>query len=459
MKKIIIKQKNSKLNELSTLITRILKSIFINKSSNIVFYKYKSINIKENKYLNKKYVKFNNTAKKNKLKKNNLSNLGNYLKLKKHFFYIFSVILVPFFVIIIIFLIYVNNSIFFSVVLAYEYKILSYEDIIDLDNDNIITTLSAEEGVTVSDYTTGTKIVGEKAQGKISVFNATSEVVVIKAGTKVTCISSSCNGLEYVAVNDLNIGPGSASDLEIIASDIGVEFNIAINAGRFKIGNFDPNVEIVASNIRPIQGGTIKKTIMIVSKEDIERLQNKALEELKILLRSKIIYDPNYVNKYVFLKESDIKISNITVDGDKEGDEKDIFNLTVKANGELNAISNSKIIPKIQEMKLKVTPNGYFIDDKSFNYSVQALYNNSNNRPYLQVKLNGIMRLIVDIEYIKNQIKQKRLNEAVKFLENLSNLKVLEMVYTPEFIPEYFRFIPADTNRIRIQVIALDPSK
>lgn len=378
---------------------------------------------------------------------------------KRIVFYISSILLFPALVIATGIYFFLSGSALYTVNLRYEYQNLSIQKQIDVKNspNSLFTTtvLSAEEGITVSGEATGQKIVGNKASGYISVFNATTEVKLIKKGTSVTCISAACNGLIYIVDSDLNLGPGSsATDLKIIAADIGENYNLAINEGRFKISNFNPNTEIVALNIQPLTGGTPKKIVKTVTASDLKNLEEKAMKDLKSILLTKITTDPNNSTKYIFSNAS-FKIEKLSSDGDKENAETEIVNLTVRAKGTIEAIPISNIMPIIQEIKSTIAPEGYYLDEKTFTYTIDS--SSSGDNFLINITAKGIGRINLDIKELKSKIAGKSLKESENILKSIPNISGVNTDYAPQLMPEFLRKVPNNHDKIQIRLIAEDP--
>lgn len=142
---------------------------------------------------------------------------------------------------------------------------------------------------------TGEKMVGEKAVGTVTIFNRTNEDVQFPSGTKL--ISEGEASLEFflresVAVEaktaDLDSGVDrlGESQVEVIAGDIGPDYNLSKNS-LFKIEGESEN-DYIARAHDDITGGSNRK-VSAVSPDDIlglrtfleEELSQKATEELE----------------------------------------------------------------------------------------------------------------------------------------------------------------------------------
>jgi len=196
--------------------------------------------------------------------------------------------------------------------------------------DNVIggKTLSVSLDATLSTATTGKKDVGNKAKGIITIFNNTSSSKTFQKGVTTT----SSNGLDFTLDNNVTVAsasgdvfsgttPGKAK-VNVVANKIGTEYNLPSNT-KFAIGD---NPLVAAKNDDPFEGGT-KKTVAVVSKNDIDKLlkelpktlQDKAREDLTkvtppdndmlpILLSEKI-------DKKNFDKDVDDEANKITLKG------------------------------------------------------------------------------------------------------------------------------------------------
>ena len=433
------------------------------KSDNrIIFYDYKFISLSTRKSLSAREgrKKWPSSQIKKKSLFVNLQGVILAAFKSKSFLYILSFFLIVLLISYFILSLYFKNSVLFEADIAYEYKKLYTEETLSIGVDSerqVVQELFLEDGITISDYSTGEKFVGEYSSGAIAVFNATSEILEIKAGTEVVCISTSCNGKVYYSVDTLNLGPGSSDELKIKASDIGEDYNVQINAGRFKVGSYSPTSEVVASNIKQISGGTPKKKVNVVAEEDLRKLEARASKELESIIKSNIISDPNNSRGYLFFNDS-FRMEKVFSESDGVGDEKEIVNFTLRAKGYLKAIDKSDILPRIEEIKGSMTPDGYYFDDRTFFYELYPL-GTSNNALNVKVVISGIARVQIDMISLKNSLKSKPLSEALEILNNLDKVKVMEFRYNYDFLPNYLKYMPDNTDQIKIRLLALDPKE
>ncbi|MCL6096734.1 MAG: hypothetical protein M1444_03615 [Patescibacteria group bacterium] len=177
--------------------------------------------------------------------------------------------------------------------------------------------VSVSEDGTDSTQATGTKDVGDKAKGVVTIFSQLSESQTLPKGTAI----KSPNGLSFtldsaVTINsvgshsaDQSVTPSTAN-VNVTAADIGKSSNLP-SGTKFTISGF-AITDLVAKNDNPFSGGT-SKTITVVSKDDIaklltdlpKKLEDKAKNDITGKLSSDKALLPNFVSKNVEKKDFD----------------------------------------------------------------------------------------------------------------------------------------------------------
>jgi ribosomal protein S8E len=381
---------------------------------------------------------------------------------KRLLFYIGALVIVPILIISIGLYAFLSFSALYTVNITYEYKNItaSKQIIASTGTSTDFSVVKLEETDAVSSFqnTTGQKVNGERARGRITVFNATSEIKTFPKGTTITCVSAACNGLVYTSVNDLNLGPGSSvNDYEIIASDIGENYNLATSAGRFKIAKFDSTTEITSSNIAPIAGGTPKVTVKVISAADIQSVEARAVEDLKVILVNKIKSNPTYNSQYI-ISDNSIVVEKISAETDKEGTESEVVNTSVRAKGTVDAFPKEQIQKVIDELKTSFVPVGYYLDEKTF-APTNNVISSTPGQITIEVTVSGIARIKVDEAELKKELAGQSLDEADKILALIPNSKSFTTEYTPSTMPSFLRRVPSDPERIQVRFISLAPSE
>lgn len=149
---------------------------------------------------------------------------------------------------------------------------------IDLEKRVIPATLTKKEVSGEKTIpTSGTKLTGERAKGKVVIYRTGSELKLNK-GTKV----QSANGLTFVLDDDVVVASGSASsptktEAQVTAADIGSEYNLSAGES-FSVANYATS-EIEAKNEEAFSGGSSRE-ISSVSPSDYERVFSELKKEL-----------------------------------------------------------------------------------------------------------------------------------------------------------------------------------
>lgn len=143
-----------------------------------------------------------------------------------------------------------------------------------VDGQVVEGTVSGEK----TTQATGTKTVGDRAAGKVTVYR-TGPSLVLPAGTTLT----SQNGLKFTLNEQTQVASGSAVKrgevgAPVTATDIGAQYNLA-GGTTFSVGNFSES-DLGAENKEAFSGGSSRE-ITAVSEEDRKGLEEDLSEELE----------------------------------------------------------------------------------------------------------------------------------------------------------------------------------
>jgi len=188
----------------------------------------------------------------------------------------------------------------------------------DVKNNLIAAEIiSIDEDGTSETVVTGTKAIGDKAKGTVTIFSQLSDSQTLSKGT----VIKSPNGLSFTLDNNVtinSIGSHSAdqaitpstANASVTASDIGKESNLP-SGTKFTIAGFATS-DLVAKNDNPFSGGT-SKSVTVVSKDDItklltdlpKKLEDKAKNDIAGKLSADKTILPNFVSQTVSKKDFD----------------------------------------------------------------------------------------------------------------------------------------------------------
>ena len=182
----------------------------------------------------------------------------------------------------------------------------------DLPADNLETAVSAEKSVP----TTGSKLVGDKATGAVSVANNVKTARSLPAGT----ILTSPSGLKFVLDETITVASGSGDVFnlqpakavaKITAVQIGGDSNLSAGTV-FKVGTYAEN-ETAAKNEAAISGGTSRQA-KVVAKDDVAKLRSDLTDTLKNLgrdqLTQKVSADQQLITESISLQSTSENFSH-----------------------------------------------------------------------------------------------------------------------------------------------------
>lgn len=164
------------------------------------------------------------------------------------------------------------------------------------DDTNIKGSIISSESITVeedgeiSKPTTGTKEVGEKAKGTVTLYSRFSSPKTLDESTVLT----GPNSLKFSLDKSVNIASSSAdassppttTNVSVTATNVGKEYNLPSNT-KLTVADMAA-ATIVAKNDTAFSGGS-KKEILVVSKDDVKKLEEDIVKNLESRARSNII--------------------------------------------------------------------------------------------------------------------------------------------------------------------------
>lgn len=295
--------------------------------------------------------------------------------------------------------------------------------------------------------TTGKKDVGTKSKGTVTIFNISNNTVSLPANTIIT----SSNGLKFTLDNLVIVASGSGdaisgtkpatSNVNVTASDIGVEYNLPSNI-KFSLGN---NTEVAAKNDSPFSGGT-KKQITVVSKEDIKKLtetlpknlEAKAKEELAKKISKDRVLLPIFLsttlqNEKVNSLGEEVKVATLKATVLYQG-------LSYKKN-DINSLASTLLQNDV--------PKDLTFDLSNIKVDVLDINEKKNEEFSANLKLKALLLPKIDQEKIKKQIAGKSLESTQNQLAKLPQVSNVHISQTPN-LPLLPKRIPTIHKNIQI---------
>ena len=349
-----------------------------------------------------------------------------------------------------------------EVVLILKPRVLQKDFVIKLDpaltvpdKENLILPASeiqtAVEGKKETN-TTGGKLVGEKAKGKVVIYNRTDKAKSLPAGTELggpenlkftlneaVNIASESAGSDYVRI------PGKA-EVEVTAVEIGSEGNLA-SGSEFNVGNLAKS-DFVAKNESSFSEGSSRE-IQVVAKAD----QDKVLAELQEELEEKAISDlkTKLTPGQKLVEESLLtQVVEKTFD-QKVGDEanKVSLKLEVKATALSFQEDEFKQLAEVEIRNLIPSDFDYDSDKTEIEFRPQT----STEKGVFAFKALFKADLVpkLELEEIKKNLLGKKPIIGKTYLGNLPNVADFNVQIRPRFPASIVTF-PRLLKRINIEI-------
>jgi dUTPase len=331
-------------------------------------------------------------------------------------------------------------------------------------------TLSGLKIATSADYTlslntTGTELEGEKAKGKVNLYNYTNDEVTVKKGTKLTYKNKD---VSYVFVTssevkvpasttsspnppDIVTTPGKVQ-VEVTAENIGESYNIKDDKD-LDVKGYGSD-ELSASSAEDFKGGSSKE-VKIVAAADITKLEQDLTSY--ITSQSGTALKNRVPNGYSLIDKSEKIVSKNVVINNKAGEKKDTISGSITAQVEGLTYSKTELADFMGEISQSqnMVPPGFEFHSYNKDIQVEVLGNTENTvlspaEADLQVTFRFYIAPKVNVENIFNDIKGKNAEEAIEVLGKISDVQNPEISILPGF--PFFNKVPKNAQDVDIQV-------
>jgi hypothetical protein len=334
---------------------------------------------------------------------------------------------------------------------------------VDIQTLTIPATVSVEK-VNGSDTgsPSGQATRGNKAGGFVDVWNSrVGEAIAVAAGTVVTNPS---NGLKYLVTTAITVPAatesggvvtvGKSEDVRIEAETFGDQYNIDVSSTviEMKLGDYPTSgtESVVVKRFEAISGGTTE-SFTAVSQEDVDGIQQKLVERLTKQGRDKL---KNLVREgYTILSGTEefevTKVSSVPAVGEAGS------RLDVSVEGEISILVVAK-----KDLQAAITALVQQNQDQEIDYAIDATAEESlTNIQKIEggvtftVSSSGSLKSQVDETEIREALSGKTVEEARRYLgEQVPEIDRFVLSFSPEFLPEFLKYIPRDPARIKLQV-------
>ena len=316
----------------------------------------------------------------------------------------------------------------------------------------ILAAHTIEEKVSAkkTNETTGVKVVGDKATGKITLYNKTDGEKIFDQGTKLTKGDLVFTLDEEVKIASASDQGGSKeygkADVNITATDIGADYNLAKET-ELQIASFDFGTysAVIAESF---SGGSSREVgVVSISDRDqlIEELRQKLLTEAQDEIEEKL-------GEGEYVAAANIsKVDHQQLDAEI-GDEIGAVTLDLSVTVQALVYKTEDLKPLAQKVLEVDIPDGYTLANSEPQIlSAPDQESSKSGAVHLLVNITSEAKPDLDFDELKTAILGKRISEAQQTLVAKDSIKSVEINLIPGLAAKLYPRVPKDPAKIEIK--------
>lgn len=301
--------------------------------------------------------------------------------------------------------------------------------------------------------TTGIGLVGDKAKGKVTIYNKTSEETELTSGTVL-----SSDGISFLLDETVKV-PGAVEknggsgvdygkvETAVTAKDIGSDANFNKDT-KFRVGDYyDDKFSAVASD--NFSGGSSRE-VRVVAEVDLNTLSssltNKLAEEAK-----KDFTDESKDGVHL-VPTGNIKTTKSDFSA-KVGDETDSLTLDMTLSVEaIKYLSTDLKSLALAMLKADLPENYVFADEDPSLLSGDAQTATGSSKVKLSADLSAKAVANLNQDNLRTLTLGKDWQQAISDLEADKYIKSAQIIFNPPFLSSILRKLPSDQSRVTFEL-------
>ncbi|CAN5272908.1 hypothetical protein BH10PAT2_BH10PAT2_0040 [soil metagenome] len=300
---------------------------------------------------------------------------------------------------------------------------------------------------------TGSKIIGDKAKGAVTLYNRTSSPKTFTAGTVIngatqkytldtdTTIASASSGSDPTVIN---VGNSNAT---ITAVAIGADSNISKNTD-LTIDSFSKD-SYLARTTSDISGGTSRE-ILAVSADDQLKLKTSLLKDLTDQAAEEFKKDSS--SGLYIVPTNQVKVLKSTYSADV-GKEADNFSLSLQVEANGLSYQTSELKPLASQLLSTDLPANYTVKTDDIQVlSNPVLASTASAKVNLVTNISSVAVPNIDAAQLAQQIAGKSTTEAEHILKENPGVKSVTITKTPSILNIFSRGLPSQSDKIAITI-------
>jgi|GEM_PF-724972 len=299
--------------------------------------------------------------------------------------------------------------------------------------------------------TTGKKVVGDHAKGKVTIYNRTGSIKTFPAATVLTAsnnakftldeevsIASSSSGSDY------SIQPGKAQ-ASVTSVEIGSQYNVEANK-EFVVANFD-KLSYVASNDQAFNGGSSRE-IQAVSKEDRLKLENELTKELREQIKEQLAKVEEGESKFISTDSYEVTQKEFTAELNEEALN---LGLTLTLTTTLLKYDTAQLTPIAQAQLQSSLPEGAVLREEKTAIHAKEVIQEKDKPIVLVATMTSEAIPRLDKDAIATVLSGKTLDQASSILRDKQEVASYGVIVKPNLAKIIFGRMPEKPSNISIQ--------
>lgn len=302
---------------------------------------------------------------------------------------------------------------------------------------------------------TGVKLIGDKAQGKVEIMNKTDsdknfpQGTVLKSGNFVflTADEITVPAATSQENSDGETRKYGKTEVNVTADQIGAESNLPKDE-KLQVESFASNT-YEAVILEEFSGGSSRE-VRVVSAEDLVSLKSDLKDELQQLAAQE--YTDESKNGMYFVPTGNSTIAETSYSAE-EGEEVNTVQLDMTLSVEAVSYSVSDLKPLARELLASQVPENYSLADEDPQILSSAEESASSSATVkLEADVSALTTPNIDLDQLKSQLLGKSIDDAEKVLRENSQLKAFTIQIQPPLLSKIVHRIPKNSAKVTLTV-------
>lgn len=306
----------------------------------------------------------------------------------------------------------------------------------------------------LSAQATGTKLTGEKATGRVTLFNKTLSLKSFPQGTEIV----GPNDLSFILDGPVSVDPATIStasgsetktygktEAPVSAKSIGSEYNLPGGID-FSLSDFSSTL-YSAYSAEGFTGGSSQE-VRVVSEKDQEKLEGDLTEELKQKAKEELQKEIREDLK-IFPEAITLEVKNRNFDHEIE-EKAETVSLSLEATAQTLGFSEESLRELLVKEVAESVPKDFELVPNQIE-TQEKFKEQFRGALSLEVEFKANLLPKLNLEKIKQKIAGRKHQVAQEYLTGLSHVAGAQIVVWPP-LPSPLLPLPRRTNRISIDI-------